>query len=228
MEGSQKPRTSRDRFKRLFKRPSHAPETAAAAAAILSPTTETQASQSTPTSSASTARLSDMEAQVAKPTSAAPEVNTPSPATESGISLATSTTPMATASTTVSGDTERTTERYQKASELLQDAVKGHEKWGAFEFPDINGEPKGFNDSQFKEKLDAVLQSRNQAMKHLSGWEKCGHAIQCAFAAFSPFAKNFLSIATQGQSVVTPSRTRSDCRLLYLIHMDCSAEGFCC
>jgi hypothetical protein len=125
-------------------------------------------------------------------------------------------------------DRERTKERNQKASELLQDAVKGHEKWGAFEFPDIPGEPKGFNDSKFKEKLDAVLESRNQAMKHLSGWGKCGHAIQYTFTAFSPFAKNFLTIATQGQSVVTPCRTTFDCRLLYLIPMDCSVEGFCC
>jgi hypothetical protein len=79
--------------------------------------------------------------------------------------------------------------------------VKRHEKWGAFDFPELTGEPEGFNDSQFKDKINAVMQSRKQALKDLSGWKKCEHAVQCAFTAFSPFAKNFLIIAKEGEQV---------------------------
>jgi len=92
-------------------------------------------------------------------------------------------------------------ERYREASQLLHDAVKGHQKWGAFDFPELAGEPEGFNDSKFKEKIEEVLQAQKQAMQELSGWGKCKHLIQCAFAAFSPFAKNFLTIAKEAQQV---------------------------
>ena len=99
------------------------------------------------------------------------------------------------------GDIERTRERYKEASKLLQDAVRGHQNWRAFDFPELVGEPEGFNDSKFKDKINEVLKSRNEAMQNLSGWGKCTHLIQCVFTAFSPFAKNFLTIAKEAQQV---------------------------
>jgi len=118
---------------------------------------------------------------------------------------ATSTTPTATPceeTAEVFGDRERSRERYTEASQLLHDAVKGKsDKWGAFDFPDLKGEPEGFRDSEFKNKINAVLQSRKEAMQGLSGWRKCEHAVQCAFTAFSPFAKNFLTISKEAQQV---------------------------
>ena len=117
---------------------------------------------------------------------------------------AASTTPTATPrqeTAEVFGDRERSRERYREASQLLHDAVKGKDKWGAFDFPDLKGEPEGFSDSEFKNKINAVLQSRKEAMQGLSGWRKCEHAVQCAFTAFSPFAKNFLTIAKEAQQV---------------------------
>ena len=101
----------------------------------------------------------------------------------------------------VFGDRERSRERYREASQLLHDAVKGKDKWGAFDFPDLKGEPEGFCDSEFKNKINAVLQSRKESMQGLSGWKKCEHAVQCAFTAFSPFAKNFLTIAKEALQV---------------------------
>ena len=38
-------------------------------------------------------------------------------------------------------------------------------------------------------------------VKDTTGWEKCKHAVWCAFTAFSPFAKHFLTIAKEGQAV---------------------------
>jgi len=103
--------------------------------------------------------------------------------------------------TDIYGDRERTKDRCREAAKLLHDAVKERDEWNAFDFPELSGEPEAFNDAQFKDKIDKVLHSRNPAMKELSGWGKCTYAIQCAFAAFSPFAKNFLTIAKGVQAV---------------------------
>jgi hypothetical protein len=103
--------------------------------------------------------------------------------------------------TEIYGDRERTIERYREATKLLQEAVKGHEKRETFDFPELRGEPEDFNDSQFKDKIDGVLKTRKDDVKDSGMWKKCEHAVQCAFTAFSPFAKNFLTIATQGAAV---------------------------
>src|SRR5277367_2233392 len=174
MESRQKPRSSRQRqrIKALFKRTSQSPR----ASSATPPTTAT----GPPTT----------EPQTARPPSPVPAASSRSQATE------------ARTTAEVYGDKERTRERYKEASELLQDAVKRHQKWGAFDFPELTGEPEGFNDSQFKDKINAVLRSRKQAMEGLPGWRKCEHAVQCAFTAFSPFAKNFLTIAKEAQQVL--------------------------
>ena len=101
------------------------------------------------------------------------------------------------------GDRERTLERYREATKLLEDTVKGRGKErGIFDFPELKGEPESFNDSGFKDKIDTVLRSRRDAVKNRTALGKCGHALQSVFTAFSPFAKNFLTIASQGQSVL--------------------------
>jgi hypothetical protein len=101
------------------------------------------------------------------------------------------------------GDRERTLERYREATKLLEDTVKGRGKeWGVFDFPELTGEPESFDDSGFEDKIDTVLRARRDAVKDRTALGKCGHALQRAFTAFSPFAKNFLTIASQGQSVL--------------------------
>lgn len=147
-----------------------------------------------------------MQAQAVQTTSSTPAADAHPPVSGSLTSPTHSiSTPSAAAipiaSTEVYTDRERTRERYSEASQLLQDAVKGHQKWGVFEFPEITGEPEGFNDSWFKDKINEVLKSRKEAMQKLSGWGKYEHLIQCAFTAFSPFAKNFLTIAKEAQQV---------------------------
>jgi|SRR5277367_5533333 len=101
------------------------------------------------------------------------------------------------------GDRERTLERYREATKLLENTVKGRGKeWGVFDFPELKGEPESFDDSGFKDKIDTILQARRDAVKDRTALGMCGHALQRAFTAFSPFAKNFLTIASKAQSVL--------------------------
>src|SRR5271155_2176125 len=98
-------------------------------------------------------------------------------------------------------DRERTRIRYEEAAKLLQKAIKGGGKWGAFDFPELKREPEEFNDSQFRDKLDEAMKAQDNAIKDKEGWSKCRHIVQCVFTACSPLAKNFLTIAINVQSV---------------------------
>ena len=102
------------------------------------------------------------------------------------------------------GDRQRSRERYLAAAKLLEETLKTHEdKWGLFRFPQLNGEPEGFNDSLFREKINTVLEARRNDVKDQTAWAKCRDAVWCAFTAFSPFAKNFLTIVNQSQGVIS-------------------------
>jgi hypothetical protein len=102
-----------------------------------------------------------------------------------------------------SPDTQRTKARYIAAAKALDEVVKGHEsQWGSFDFPELRGELTDFNNSQFKDKINEVLQARKLQVKlDRTEWRKCTHALECVFTAFSPLAKNILTIAKESQSV---------------------------
>ena len=102
----------------------------------------------------------------------------------------------------VSPDRRRTIERCQQAAKQLEDAVNGRaDVWGGFDVSLLKGEPEDFNDSQFRDRVNMVLDARKDAVESRSAWAKCCRTFQCAFVAFSPFAKNFLAIAKQAQAV---------------------------
>jgi hypothetical protein len=116
-------------------------------------------------------------------------------------------------------DNERCKKRYFDAVKLMEEAVKGgRPEWGSFDFPELKGEFENFNDSQFREKIASAMEAREDKVKNRGAWSKCGHAVQCAFTAFSPFAKTFLTIAQQGQSVCPVG-------LSFLMHLDRSFES---
>jgi hypothetical protein len=100
------------------------------------------------------------------------------------------------------GDRQRTITKYLAAINRLEETVKAYEGWGAFDFPELTGEPENFDDSLFREKISAVIDARKNDIKDQTAWAKCMHAVQCAFTAFSPFAKNFLVIAKEAQQVI--------------------------
>ena len=105
---------------------------------------------------------------------------------------------------TESADRQRTKARYREAAKLLEEAVKGREsQWGKFEFPELVGELEDFDVSEFKDNINSILEKRKGDVQDDTAWRKCEHAIQCFFTAFSPFAKNFLSIAKGAQAVIS-------------------------
>jgi hypothetical protein len=99
-------------------------------------------------------------------------------------------------------DTQRTKERYVAATKLLQEAIsKRSRKWGSFEFTQLTGEPKDFNDTTFLTKINQVLDSQTDG-KSKSAWEKCKRTIECAFLTMSPFAKFLLEVAQSNGAAV--------------------------
>ena len=105
----------------------------------------------------------------------------------------------------ITEDRQRTISRYFDAAKLLEETVKViGSRWGSFDFPELNGEPEDFNDSLFSEKICAVMDARKSNISNKTAWRTCRHAVQCAFTAFSPFAKNFLTIAKDPQPVILP------------------------
>lgn len=98
------------------------------------------------------------------------------------------------------GDRQRAAARYLEATKLLDEAVKSHaSKWGSLEYPEL-GEPGKFDDN-FRHKIDQILEAKRTSFKDQTIWAKCRHAFHCLLAALSPVAKNFLTIASGGQSV---------------------------
>jgi hypothetical protein len=93
--------------------------------------------------------------------------------------------------------------RYKEAANLLTVALsKSKGPWGSFHFEQLSGEPEGFDDLQFKNKINQVFMAREKSIKDRKGWAKFTYAVECVFAAFSPFAKNFLAVAKDAQSVI--------------------------
>jgi hypothetical protein len=104
---------------------------------------------------------------------------------------------------TESGDRQRTRTRYLEAAKLLEEVVKGcGSRWGSFDFPELKGEPGDLSDTQFREKINTALDAHKNEVKDQAVWNKCRRVVECAFTAFSPFAKNFLTIAREAQSVL--------------------------
>jgi hypothetical protein len=99
-------------------------------------------------------------------------------------------------------DRKETKERFLKAASLLRQSLKGWQDDDGvpMDFPELAGEPETF-DSQFREKLNMVLDGRKESIKDKSSWSKCAETVEGIFTALSPFAKTFLIIAKEGSSV---------------------------
>lgn len=103
---------------------------------------------------------------------------------------------------TDSGDRRRAKARYKEAASLLEQSIKNCDGyWGSFDFQDLSGEPEEFDDSQFRNKINMALATRETSIRDRTTWSKCKYTVECVFTALSPFAKNFLMIAKEVQSV---------------------------
>jgi hypothetical protein len=101
-------------------------------------------------------------------------------------------------------DRQRAQRRYEEAANYLKEAMKLHKGPGtsSVDFEELSGETEHFDDAQFRNKINAMLVSRETSIKDRNGWAKFTNAIECVFTAFSPFAKNFLTVAKNAQSVI--------------------------
>lgn len=99
-------------------------------------------------------------------------------------------------------DRKETKERFLKAAAALRQSVKVWQDDGSvpLDLPELAGEPETF-DSQLRTKLGLILDSRKESTKDKMSWSKCGEIMEGIFTALSPFAKTFLIIAKEGQSV---------------------------
>jgi hypothetical protein len=118
-----------------------------------------------------------------------------------------------------STDRMETMERFVKAATCLNKAVQWWVSDGdsSLEFLELAGEPEVF-DRQFTERLDKALDSRKESTD--------GETIKSIFTALSPFAKTFLIIAKEAQSVLFPKYISDKSRYLCSTHMDCFVEVF--
>jgi hypothetical protein len=101
-------------------------------------------------------------------------------------------------------DTQRTKNRHVEACALLITSIKTCQQdttYNFLEFPELEGEHASFDD-QFLQKVNHILESRKKDIKDETAWSKCRNTIECVFTVLSPFFKNFLSIATNIQSVI--------------------------
>lgn len=106
-------------------------------------------------------------------------------------------------------DQQRTKERYLEALNLLKEAIRGYQGvWGSFEFDELTGEPEKFDDALFKTKINAALESRQNAIKDESTFNKAKQVIESIYTSLSPLAKN-LMIARDAQSVYSLRRNQS-------------------
>jgi hypothetical protein len=64
-----------------------------------------------------------------------------------------------------SPDRQRTKARYQAAAKELEDAIRRDSSWEHFEFPELQGELENFDKSQFQDKINKSLESRERQAK---------------------------------------------------------------
>lgn len=100
------------------------------------------------------------------------------------------------------GDRQRAKARYKEAAHLLKKSIEIRRgPWRSFDFQDLSGEPEEFDDAKFRNKINTALTQWESTIKDRKSWSKYTYTIECIFTALSPFAKNFLTIANEAQSV---------------------------
>jgi hypothetical protein len=104
------------------------------------------------------------------------------------------------------GDYKSTLERYQKAVKVLHETLreKSSSEWGSFELPELDN----LNDldglRKIRERIHLATENRKESIKNPSMLSKLNVIMERTFTAMSPFAKNLLAIAKEGQSVHSP------------------------
>lgn len=102
------------------------------------------------------------------------------------------------------GDRERSESRYKSAAEQLVKSLSlRRANWEAFEIPKFSTISEHDTIPQLREHIQKTLEARKNTVKNKDFWSKGKNIIERTFTAMSPFAKNFLMIAKEGQQVST-------------------------
>jgi len=95
-------------------------------------------------------------------------------------------------------DSVRTLERYEKAKDKLRSALKvRRNEWGSFELPELDRISETEEPAKLQTEVDKVLDARIKAASQTTA----KGVVKQIFMALSPFAKNFLTVASSAQSV---------------------------
>lgn len=111
------------------------------------------------------------------------------------------------------GDGERTEARYNKAAQDLQKALD-HSRinWKDFKIPTLgdisenNPQIRKQAADLFDKQVADLFESSDKSANDKKIWSKCKSIAENLFTAMSPFAKHFLTIAKEGQSVLLLSQ----------------------
>jgi hypothetical protein len=87
-------------------------------------------------------------------------------------------------------------------------------EWGSFEFPEIDAIPE-HEVSKLQAGIKKLLNDRKEATENPTKWETCKGIAENVFIAMSPFAKHFLTVAKEAQSVNKLQSFESDRRYLF-------------
>lgn len=122
------------------------------------------------------------------------------------------------------GDRERAIARYREAAKSLKKSIENLPRsWGSFMLPELAGDPADFDDEQFRNQINLAIASREPSIRDRNSMSKCRNAIEYFFTALSPFAKNFLIVAKEIQSVSRPMQpseiANHRCRYLFSTRM---------
>jgi hypothetical protein len=104
------------------------------------------------------------------------------------------------------GDRKQTEERYKRASEELSAALElPRNKWGSFDVTPL-GNLNGTDPfPKIRAGILEILEKREEKAKGKGFGPWCKRVVERVFTATSPFAKNFLMIANNAQSVIPVS-----------------------
>jgi hypothetical protein len=100
-------------------------------------------------------------------------------------------------------DTINSLQRYEESKSRLKESLKFRRKeWGLFEFPELDAMPEEQDSPKLQIEISKILDARKNSVADGTTWSKAKAAIEHVFKALSPFAKNFLMVAKEGQSVL--------------------------
>src|SRR5262249_47623860 len=99
-------------------------------------------------------------------------------------------------------DTTRSLERYREEVLRLKLALQNRRKeWGSFDFRELGSIPENEDITILQSEVEKVLDAKKNSLANKTAWTTVKSIIEQGYMALTPFAKTFLSVAKNAQSV---------------------------